>query len=372
VVLTLEAMAHLGLGEPTRALDAADRALAQSPNLTAALDVKAAALRMLGRAAEMAPLLEAAAKSPRATAKTLEDAGIQLLLAGSLDAARRITEEGARRGLRSARLDALARLLVKAANGPEWVGKSFEWKTSDYHIVSDIDPEICRVAGQVLQEALTQFRAQVHPVKSEPQRLYRVYLFRGQAGFQAYASETSILGGKPPENAAGQYSPLLKQLLIWNVPSRAEMLKTIKHEGFHQYLDRVLPDPPTWLNEGMAAYYEGMDKVTGTLRLDLPRKEYLDELSRNRPISLKTFVRQPEHAFYERGFASYAQGWLVVHMMRHGAPRWRELLKNLLAKLETSSASEASAALLDDDTLQAMDSELHAYWMRMLHGPAPK
>jgi hypothetical protein len=34
------------------------------------------------------------------------------------------------------------------------------------------------------------------------------------------------------------------------------MLRTVRHEGFHQYLDRMLPETPVWLNEGTAEYFE--------------------------------------------------------------------------------------------------------------------
>ena len=38
------------------------------------------------------------------------------------------------------------------------------------------------------------------------------------------------------------YSPLLKQLLIWNTPDSDRMIRTARHEGFHQYLDARMAD----------------------------------------------------------------------------------------------------------------------------------
>ena len=37
------------------------------------------------------------------------------------------------------------------------------------------------------------------------------------------------------------------------------MLQTVRHEGFHQYLDRLVSNPPVWFNEGLAEYFEMRD-----------------------------------------------------------------------------------------------------------------
>jgi tetratricopeptide (TPR) repeat protein len=364
-VAILEAGAQLGMGDFTKALAAVDKALASKPASVEALTVKARILRTLGRDDEALAMLRAIGSSPDADARTFEQAIKELLFAGRPEDARVLAKEAAKRGFRTRLLEAESRLLVKAANGPEWGGKSFESKTTNYHVVTDIDLATAQAAGQVLEDALTQFRAQVRATKPEPKRLYRVFLFSGQDGFRRYVAETSVVGGKPPETVVGQYSGLLKQLLIWNVESRVEMMKTIKHEGFHQYLDRVLPDPPVWFNEGMASYYEGMDKVAGSLRLDLPRGEYLDCIEKHPLLPMKEYVEQSAKAFYARGFPNYAQGWLVVHLMRHGPSKYRDLFKKMISRLETGGGAEVQADVLDEATLSAFDADLAAHLARI-------
>ena len=59
----------------------------------------------------------------------------------------------------------------------------------------------------------------------------------------------------------------VKQLLIWNVPERESMLSTIRHEGFHQSLDRISGEAPDWLHEGMAESIEEAVLVPGLLAL---------------------------------------------------------------------------------------------------------
>jgi tetratricopeptide (TPR) repeat protein len=360
----LEARAYLGLDEPNKALAAIDRVIAADRESVEALLTKAMVLYELGRDDEFAVTLRAATASPRAPLAVYEAATLYALLAGRPDDARAAVDAAARRQLTSPRLDALSKFVVRALNGPDWP-KSFEFKSANYHVVSDIDVEICKVAAGVLEEALTQYRVRVRPLKAGPRRLYRVYLFSGKAGFERYRGDSSLFGGKGMENAAGIYSPMLKQLLIWNLSSRDEMLVTIRHEGFHQYLDRLLPDPPVWFDEGLAVYYEGMKRVAGELKTDLARAEYLDALEGKDLVPLRDFVRIRPKDFYATSPGSYAQAWLFLHMLQHGTQKHRDLFKAFLTRLETSSGAEAVAALLDDATLAGLDKDLEAHRVTM-------
>ena len=76
----------------------------------------------------------------------------------------------------------------------------------------------------------------------------------------------NALGSVHP-HTKGLYSPSLKQLLVRNLSDQQDMLETVRHEGFHQYLDRFLDNPPVWFNEGMAEYYELGEERGRTLRL---------------------------------------------------------------------------------------------------------
>ncbi|MBL9086676.1 MAG: DUF1570 domain-containing protein [Planctomycetia bacterium] len=356
----LEARAHLGLDEPNKALAAIDRVIAADKDSVQALLVKAMVLYELGRDDEFAVAMRAATASPKAPLAVFEAATMYALLAGRPDDARAAVDAAARRRLSSPRLDALGKFVVRALNGPDWP-KSFEFKSANYHVVSDIDVEICKVAAGVLEEALTQYRVRVRPLKAGPKRLYRVYLFSGKAGFERYRGDSSLFGGKGMENAAGIYSPMLKQLLIWNLESRDEMIVTIRHEGFHQYLDRLLPDPPVWFDEGLAVYYEGMKRVAGELRTDMARAEYLDALAGKDLVPLKAWVRIKPRDFYATSPHSYAQAWLFLHLLQHGTQKHRDLFKAFLTRLETASGSEAVDAVFDDATLAALDKDLAAH-----------
>lgn len=356
----LAARAHLALEEPTLALPEADRALSSDPDAFDAFLLKGMILLGLGRDQDLVATLKAATARPEAGGEVFEGAGRFLLRAGRLDDARAVAEDAARRGLRSPLLETIGRVVVRAQNGPDWP-KTYEYKTNDYHVVSDIDLETCRRAAIALEDALLEFRAHVRPLKPDAKRLYKVFLFSGEAGFKRYVEDSVLLDGKGPERPAGLYSGVLKQLLIWNLPNRDEMMRTIRHEGFHQYLDRLLPDPPVWLNEGMAVYFEGMVRVAGSLKLDTPRPDLLETLKGRDLVPAEKFLKITPKEFYATSPHSYAQAWLTVHMMRHGVVKYRELFYALLNRLETASGAEAVRAVVDPATLPAFDADLRAY-----------
>jgi len=361
-VAFIEAQAYLALDEATKALASVEAGLQAASGSFELLMLKAQVLFQLGREDEFMTTLRTATASPKAPKSVFEAAALFAMRAGRVDDARALVESASGRGMHSEALDRLGRVTVRAKNGPDWP-KSYEFKSSNYHVVSDMDVETCKMAATLLEDALVAYRVHVKSLAptTAATKLYRVYLFSGEAGFKRYLAESSFFGGKGMEHAAGIYSPILKQLLIWNLPTRDEMVETIKHEGFHQYLDRLLPDPPVWFNEGMATYYEAMTRVAGALKTDMPRPQYLEALKGKSLVPLARFLFIRPKDFYGSPELSYAQAWLLVHMLQHGTARHKELFRAYLAKLETSSGADATREVFDEATIKTLDADLDRY-----------
>lgn len=357
---TLAAQALLGLDEPTKALAEVEKALAADPGSIEALTIQARIQLRLGRDEALTKTVEAIRAHPDAGPEAREVAATLFLLAGRLDDARKLSEDAARAGVRSPGLERIERVIVRAQSGPEWP-KTYEYKTTNYHVLSDIDADTCRKAAEVLEDALADFRGAVKSLRAETRRQYRVYLFSGRAGFDSYTADANSLVGRLPDQVAGLYSPILKQLLIWNLPNRDEMMRTVRHEAFHQYLDRLLPDPPVWFNEGLAVYFEGLKRVAGTLRTNLVRDDYVRALKATTLIPMAEFVTITPSRFYGDASRCYAQAWLLAHLLRSGTPRHGELYRGLLSRLETAAGSEAVRATFDAATLRALDADLAAH-----------
>ncbi|MBN2491895.1 MAG: DUF1570 domain-containing protein [Planctomycetes bacterium] len=346
------------LEEWNEALEAARTVCQADPDFAPAQALVATATYHLGRHAEaletVAGLL---ARHPGS--EDLHETRILLLLReGRVAEALEAAVEARRQVPASAEIEKLHAVVVKADKGPDWPQRHVH-KSAHYLVCSDIDRAVCAEAAKVLEDAYRAYNAHIRRIQPDDRR-FRVYLFSGQAGFLAHCRDAL---GSAPVNAAGVYSPVLKQLLIWNLPDRASMMRTVRHEGFHQYLDRILNDPPVWLNEGLAVYYETATHVvgrwkTGEVRHDLLKR--LDGALRSHPI--KEIVRLSPAAFYRRAPATYAEAWALVHFLLHPPKPYRSVFDELFAELSKEGATAAAVdRMLAKVDLDAMDAAFRLY-----------
>lgn len=360
VVAWLEAQALAGQGADEKALAALERCLGATPGFLKGQVLRGQALGRLRRPAEALTTFQAALAEHADDPQAYEAAAFAMLLAGRADAAQKIAESAARRGVVSKELDALALIVVKATKGPQWP-TVYELKSRNYHIFSDISKTACIEASKLLEQALTSYRVNFHWVTRDKSRLFPVYIFSGQVGFMQYVADLEGLMGRPNEHVAGLYSGVLKQLLIWNLPDKKDMLETIRHEGFHQYLDRFMPDPPTWINEGLAVYHENAESVRGSLKFGQLHPRRLALLLEKGFFPLEEFVFQSHPDYYKGGLRSYAQAWSLIHFFKHGKSKYRKIFKQMVEDMQTLSAREVLAKHFSPQALREMEPDFRAY-----------
>jgi tetratricopeptide (TPR) repeat protein len=357
----LDGLALVGMGQTAEALAAVEKSCGLRSDFADAHMLRARLLRKAGRHEESRAAMEQALDLSPARAELYEVLAWVSMLGGDITAAVSVTQRAASKGITSPRLTLLSAALVKAQRGPTWA-KTYEYKSRHYHVLSDIDKETCMAAARVLEEAYTSYRVNLEWVNTDRTQLFKVYLFGGQAGFLRYQEDIQQLMGRPTEHAAGLYSPLLKQLLIWNLPTREEMIATIRHEGFHQYLDQVMPDPPVWFNEGLAVYHEDGKFEGGRMVFGQVQEEYVEVLRSRGLFPLKDYLFWDAARFYTTGEHAYAQGWALCHMLRHGTREHKQLFKKLVEAFQTSEDSDAVVRrLIPASTWKALEEELTAY-----------
>lgn len=250
-------------------------------------------------------------------------------------------------------------LFLRARRGPGWP-ELFELRSEHFVVRSDIGQRVCLEATKMLESSYERFSFRLGEVDLEDD-LFRVYLFSGEAGYQRYAR--GILGGSA-ENTAGLFSPELGQLLIWNVPDRGDMMKTIRHEGFHQYFDQRVDGAPRWLNEGLAEYYESADFTKGRSRQIQVHGEHLVTFKARKGelIGLEQFIRQAPATFYGDASMNYAQAWLLVHYLQHSGRAERELFDRLIeALVEDGDVAQVLDRVFEDVDFAQLDAGLREH-----------
>jgi len=292
--------------------------------------------------------------------RTRQDGWIYHQLAGEQLASGRLDDvaatclraaEGRRYGQE---LDDVNALRIKAQTGPSWQ-EAFEERTDHYHVTSNIDRRTCVDAARILEVAFERFSGALRPVELEDGAEFRVYLFDGENGYQRYVSD---LFGQRRENTAGLYSPMLDQLLIWNLPDREAMLRTVRHEGFHQYFSQLVRDPPVWLNEGLAEYWEAADFTKSRSKMVPVRREYLGAFTGmfafNR-TRLTTFVALDPASFYANAEVTYGLAWSFVYFLLHSTRENQALFDELIDRLAAGESGRVATEAVFGDRLGPLD-----------------
>ena len=269
-----------------------------------------------------------------------------------LEKAQQLVRQAIGKGILGSEGKKMQEQIDKAVSGPHWP-KTYRFQSKHYDIQSDISEDLCKEASRLLESAYRSYSVHLSRIKGLEKEKFRVYLFSGEASYTRYAEDSF---GTSRENTAGLYSPYLKQLLIWNVPQREMMFRTIVHEGFHQYLDMVAPGTPRWFNEGMAEYMELYETVNGKFTEGQSNQYHL-ELLMDVHMPLENFLKMPTYAFYQ-GHVSlhYAQGWAFVHFLRNSGREEKKIFDTLFQGFKdspsTSQVMELAFADVDLDDLE--------------------
>lgn len=237
-------------------------------------------------------------------------------------------------------LDELNSLFSRAKNGPGWQ-KPIEVKTAHYVVASDIDRKTCVEAAEMLENSLARFQARLGALPKERTEPFRVYLFSGFAGYRRYVRDALDAGA---ENTAGMYHFALEQLLIWNLPDHEQMLRTVRHEGLHQFMAKSFGELPRWVHEGLAEFYENAEFTRGPSREIVTHPEHLPSLQGEEAklVPLAEFVRYDPEDFMRDAELHYAEAWAFVHFLMTGPPARKAILDSLLASSRTGIGWEES------------------------------
>jgi hypothetical protein len=360
----LRASALDALGRDREALEAYDRVCALDPKFLPARRMKVvlgSSQRSLREAIEDGKSV--VADFPRESGPYVDLASLQLL-GGRPEDARALIRRAIDAGVPAGTLEEAQHLVTRALKGPLW-SKAYEYKSEHYTVASDISQRMCFEAANLLEKFYTKFDLHLRHVPQQEKRVFRVFLFSGRAGYDAY---TKDLIGHEKKNTAGLYSRMVKQLLIWNLPDLESMMRTVRHEGFHQYFDRLASETPVWLNEGLAEYYEGSKLVKGAWSDGEIQPQHLETLAKKGLVPLKEFLRIRPAVFYgeETARASYAEAWAFVHFLQSSGPENKKVFDRLLdALIAGTKPSDAIDQVFTAEVLARLEPEFASYVARL-------
>jgi len=286
------------------------------------------------------------------------------LYAGRLDDAEEVLTVAASNEVPMQALHDVGITLLRQREGPSWP-ESDRHASKKYVVRSNAGKSPCVRIATELDQALRAYERLLGEIKGKAQPKFPVFFFAGQAGYQAYCQD---LLGTPEDNTAGIFHPALKQLLLWDSPNPGMTMRTVRHEGFHQYFDRLVGDSPRWLNEGMAEYYEQAQFSGGHWEDDQINIEHVSLLREVKDawVPLEKFVRIGARPFYANARLNYAQAWAFVHFLQNGGRQQKKIFKRIIDALKDGMTNDdAVDAGFEGVDFDALEGDFRKYVQKL-------
>lgn len=200
-------------------------------------------------------------------------------------------------------------------------------ETENYIIASNIKNKKTISELQTNLEKCRYIYRKYYPQRNSLRAVCVCKVFETRDEYLSYVGEKFKWSG-------GIWMPDKKELVI--SPSllgktsekREDMIDTVYHEAFHQYLFYATDEsvPSVWFNEGNACYFQGMNLKAGDrLKIDMAYYyESLKKLLASGSLDVESLINMDHAAFYEGKDVNYAFAWGLLFFLHKGAPLLKE------------------------------------------------
>ncbi len=261
---------------------------------------------------------------------------------------------------------------AQVVNYDEWASTDAE----DVTVLDDLDAGIRARVVSDLTNTLPRLRREYATRVPSPlvgtNALAVVRVFRNREEYLAYV-------GIEQKWTAAVWSPMRRELVLYHPEAGMDqLLRTIWHEAFHQYLAYAgsMIESSPWFNEGHAQLFENLSfdhKGNAVFARDEQAAAYVHEYAAELAEVLPSVFLMDYDAFYagtaEDIAAKYRLVWSIAYFLEVGAPKLRfqpyasfraDYVKALV---ETRSMHEATQAVLGDEkSRDAFVAAWLAFW----------
>jgi len=222
-----------------------------------------------------------------------------------------------------------------------------------YTIHSDLPADLTEDLARRLDEMYDEYSRRLTDFRPAGRERLDVYLYSRRAD---YLREF----GNDGQHTAGIFLPHRNCLAaVLEGSTRQDLRRTLQHEAFHQFAhNRIAPDLPPWLNEGLAELFEdGMWTGSGFVLGEVPpwrvRRLHRD-MQQQRLIDFPTFMKLDHPTWLRRiqedrdlGHLQYNQAWAMVHFLVFategtGQPYYRQRFVDFLRRLNRGQDADAA------------------------------
>ena len=250
-------------------------------------------------------------------------------------------------------------------------------ESGDVVVVDDLLPQWHESFVSSLTNDLPQMRAAYAAAVPSPlvatNHIAAVRVFSDREDYLSYIGEGA-------EWSAAVWSPRRRELVLNLQPSGAdELLKTIRHEAFHQYLAYAgaMAEASPWFNEGHAELFErtSFDRDGKVVfERDEAAAAFVRANAASIAASFPALLYFDYMDFYSgtdaQRRANYRIAWSIAYFLEVGAPevRFRPFASlradYVKALVQTRNGDAATEAVFNADTLKLFSREWKKFWTK--------
>jgi len=228
-----------------------------------------------------------------------------------------------------------------------------EYETEHFRVLSEVGDEHAQETAEKLEALLFLFNDYFHFDLDElPVRL-RARIFSSQARYDTYLQR--VIDQTRDDFVYLHYTDLAKSELVGFATDEETFDISLKHQGFIQFLRAFIPNPPLWMREGFAVFFEEVEFDTelgiAVYRENLAWLETVqaavDGTVAVEPIPLSELLVMDVNSARERIEVFYPQAWGMVSFLLNSENRdYNRIIWDSISALNPeASLSENSQAV---------------------------
>ncbi|MFP4373094.1 MAG: DUF1570 domain-containing protein [Spirochaetaceae bacterium] len=257
-----------------------------------------------------------------------------------------------------------AGVLVVSSTMPAQTGGQYEAQTEHYRVVSEVGRNHAEQTADRLEATLEIFNDYFHFELDELPDRMRVRIFASKDEYDTFLRNT--IDETREDFIYLHYGNLARSELVGYVREDAEYDYSLNHQAFIQYLRSFIANPPLWLREGFAVYFEEIeyDPATGqaVYRENLTwldtLKSILDESADADPIPVDELLRMDVAAARGRLDVFYPQAWGMVSYLLHTDDRdVNRVLWDAVNALEPNASLRENVRAVEQEAVRWVEED---------------
>lgn len=231
-----------------------------------------------------------------------------------------------------------------------------QFRSKSYLIHTNLTRDEVREYGKHMDTVFDQYEDRFRDFHPRGNSQMPLYLLRTEDEYLHFMRTQDI----DAKNTGGMFffSPDSQGLATWTQGrSRSQTFQVLQHEGFHQFaFNHLGRELPTWINEGLAQYFEDAiivgNKMTTGLANERRVAQVRHALETDTGIDFETLVEIGSEEWADtlrtkpyRASLLYAQSWSIVFYLIHGEgekyqPAFARYLQKVSAGRDSRSAMQ--------------------------------